>query len=57
MDEFLTTKEIAKLLKVNIITIRRWIDKKLLPSYKLGKEFRIKKNDFDKFLADRRIQK
>lgn len=57
MDEFLTTKEIAKLLKVNVLTVRRWIGSGKLPATSLGKEFRIKKSDFDKFLEDRRVKK
>jgi excisionase family DNA binding protein len=57
MEEFLTTKDIASLLKVNIITVRRWIDKRKLPAFKFDKDFRVKKQDFDKFLEERRVQK
>ncbi len=57
MDEFLTTKEIADALKVNIVTVRRWIVSGKLPATFLGKEFRIKKEDFEKFLSERRVKK
>lgn len=57
MDEFLTTKEIAKSLKVNIITVRRWIVAGKLPATFLGKEFRISKKDFEQFLEDRKVNK
>lgn len=57
MDEYLTTKEIATQLKVNILTIRRWIKAGKLPATFLGKEYRIKKDDLDKFLKDRQTKK
>lgn len=56
MNEYLTTREIASLLKVNVLTIRRWIDKRLLTAYKLNKEYRIKKADFDLFLKERKVK-
>ena len=55
MDEFYSTRQIAKMLDLKTITIRRWIDKGALQAYKLGKELRIKKEDFEKFLRERRI--
>ena len=57
MDEYLTTKEIASALKVHILTIRRWITSGKLPATFLGKEFRIKKSDFEKFIEDRQVKK
>jgi excisionase family DNA binding protein len=57
MDEYLTTKEIASALKVHILTIRRWIASGKLPATFLGKEFRIKKSDFEKFIEDRQVKK
>lgn len=57
MDEYLTTKEIATLLKVNVLTIRRWIGSKKLPATFLIKEYRIKKSDLEKFLSERRFKK
>lgn len=57
MDEYLTTKEIATLLKVNVLTIRRWIGSGKLSATFLIKEYRIKKSDLDKFLSERRHKK
>ena len=57
MEEFLSTRQIAKMLGLKTITIRRWIEKGLLQAYKLGKEHRIKKADLDKFLEERRVKK
>lgn len=55
MEEFLTTKQIASILKINIITVRRWIEANKLTAYKFDKEFRIKKSDFERFLEERKI--
>lgn len=49
-QEFYTTKELAKKLRVNIMTIYRYIKAGRLKTYKIGKEFRIDKNEFNKFL-------
>ena len=55
MDEFLTTKEIAKQLKVHVLTVRRWIGAKKLSATSLGKEYRVKKSDLEKFLEERKV--
>lgn len=49
-NEFYTAKELAELLKVNIMTIYRYINAGKLRAYKIGKEFRIDKEEFNKFL-------
>ena len=49
-QEFYTAKELAEKLRVNIMTIYRYIDAKKLKAYKFGKEFRIDKKEFDSFL-------
>ncbi|OGI67671.1 hypothetical protein A2732_00050 [Candidatus Nomurabacteria bacterium RIFCSPHIGHO2_01_FULL_40_10] len=48
--EFYTAKELAEKLRVNIMTIYRYIDAGKLKVYKFGKEFRIDKKEFDSFL-------
>jgi putative molybdopterin biosynthesis protein len=49
-DTFYTAKELAKLLKMNVMTIYRNIKSGKLKAYKIGKEFRIEKAEFEKFL-------
>ncbi len=49
-EEFYTAKELAEILRVNIMTIYRYIGAKRLKAYKIGKEFRIDKAEFDNFL-------
>ncbi len=48
--EFYKTEELASLLQVNIMTIYRYIKAGKLKAYKIGREFRISKNDFNNFL-------
>lgn len=48
--EFYTAKDLAEKLQVNIMTIYRYIKAGRLKSYKIGKEFRIDKKEFNNFL-------
>ena len=48
--DFYTAKELADKLQVNIMTIYRYIKAKKLKAYKIGKDYRIDKNEFNKFL-------
>jgi excisionase family DNA binding protein len=48
--EFYTARELADKLQLNIMTIYRYIDAGKLKAYKIGKEFRIDKKEFNKFL-------
>ncbi len=48
--EFYTAEELAEKLRVNIMTIYRYIKAGRLKAYKLGKEFRIDQKEFSRFL-------
>jgi putative molybdopterin biosynthesis protein len=48
--EFYTAQDLAEKLSVNIMTIYRYIKAGKLKAYKIGKEFRIDKAEFDAFL-------
>ena len=48
--EFFTAKELAEKLRVNIMTIYRYIKAGKVKAYKIGKEFRIEKKEFNNFL-------
>jgi len=48
--EFYTAQELADKLRLNVMTVYRWIEAKKLKAYKIGKEFRIDKKEFDNFL-------
>jgi|GEM_PF-387873 len=48
--EFYRAEDLAKLLEVNIMTIYRYIKAGRLKAYKIGRDFRIDKNEFNRFL-------
>jgi excisionase family DNA binding protein len=50
---YYTVHEICTLLNLSAVTVRRYIkDKKIKGFYKIGREWRIEKPDFEKFLAE-----
>ena len=53
---FYTVKEIAEDLGVKEDTVRDWVRRRELAAYRVGRELRIKKEDYEKFLAKRRIE-
>jgi putative resolvase len=55
--EFYTTQELADKLRVNIMTIYRYIKANKLRAYKIGKEFRIDKKEFNRFLEGVKTKK
>ena len=57
MDQYYSTKQIAEMLNVNILTVRRWVDKGILPAIKLERVLRVRKVDFEKFIEQRRVKK
>jgi excisionase family DNA binding protein len=52
--EYLKVEEVAARLKLKDTTIRDWILRGELPAYKLGKEWRIRRDDFDQAMQARR---
>ena len=52
--EYLKVEEVAARLKLKDKTIRDWILRGELPAYKLGKEWRIRRDDFDQAMQARR---
>lgn len=50
IKKFYKAEDLAELLDVNIMTIYRYIKARRLKAYKIGKEFRIDKKEFNNFL-------
>lgn len=50
--EFLSVEQVANILKVTKMTIYRYIKAGQITAYKVGKDFRINKEEFDKFLEN-----
>jgi excisionase family DNA binding protein len=49
-EQYYSIEEVAKTLKVAYLTVYRWVQAKKLVAYKAGKQYRIAKNDLDKFI-------
>ncbi len=47
---FYTVPEICSILKVKKLTVYRWIKALKLKAVKIGKGFRVRKEDFDNFV-------
>jgi excisionase family DNA binding protein len=55
---YLTLEQIAETLQVTVETVRGYLKHKThpLPAYRLGREYRVKRVDFDKWIEERRLQ-
>jgi excisionase family DNA binding protein len=53
-DIYLTVEEIAKQLRVSPDTVRRWIREGRLPALDLIGQYRIRREDYERFLEQRR---
>ena len=53
--EFLKVEEVAARLKVQERTVRDWILRGELEAYKIGKEWRIRRDHFDEAMEARRV--
>lgn len=51
--EYLTPQQVADSLQLTVQTVYQWIKDKELPAVRVGRVYRITREDFDKFLADR----
>lgn len=47
-----SVSEVADILSLSDVTIRRMIDRKEILAYRFGRQFRIKEDDFDSFIAN-----
>lgn len=54
--DFYTAKELASTLSLNVMTIYRYISAGKLKAFKIGKEFRIEKSEFERFMNKSRTQ-
>jgi excisionase family DNA binding protein len=56
-EDWLTTDEIAKDLKVNVKTVRNWINSGELGAIDVGGEYRIYRKDYEDFINRRKIDR
>jgi excisionase family DNA binding protein len=54
LEELLTTEDIAKELKYHIETVRKWIREGKLKATRINrKEYRVKRSELERFLAEK----
>lgn len=53
---YYTAKDLAEALSMNVMTIYRYIKAKKLKAYKIGKEFRIDRSEFEQFMNKSKIK-
>jgi len=51
--EFYSLDEVAEMLQIPKRTLYHWLDKKELKGYKVGRYWRISKEDLEEFLKDK----
>lgn len=56
-EEFYSIEEVAKKLKVAYLTVYRWIQSNKLVAYKAGKQYRIEKEELDRFMNKKQNKK
>jgi len=52
-ERFYSIEEVAKILNVSDGAVRKWLKAGALKGIKLGRIWRIRESDFDKFLRER----
>jgi len=56
-DDMLTVEEVAKELRVDQKTVRRWIQRGELVAIDIGREYRIRRSALDDFISRRQTDK
>jgi len=57
-DEMLTAEEVAKIMKVHISTVRKWVRAKELRVVDIGpREYRIRRSELNRFVQEREREK
>jgi excisionase family DNA binding protein len=52
-EEMLTAEEVAKIMKVHISTVRKWVRTKALKTVKIGiRGYRIRRSDLNRFIEE-----
>lgn len=57
MEKFLTSEQVAQILQVHPFTVLKYLKSGSLNGIKIGRVYRIKESDVEKFLGDMAIKK
>lgn len=55
-EEYYSIKEVAELLKVAYLTVYRWIQAGKVPAYQVGKQYRVKKVDYEAYIKSNKVK-
>lgn len=55
MEPLLTTEEVGEFLRVDIVTVRRLVNRGELPAYRIGNEYRFTRIDLEEFIKRQRV--
>ncbi|PIU57287.1 MAG: DNA-binding protein [Chloroflexi bacterium CG07_land_8_20_14_0_80_51_10] len=55
-DHLLSTDDVGTILKISKITVQRWCHEGKIPAAKIGKAYRIKKTDLDRWYEDKLLE-
>src|SRR5712691_9618394 len=55
MERLMTSDEIAEYLRVDVVTIRRLVNRGELPAYRVGGEYRFTQSDLEDYLRRQRV--
>jgi len=56
-DDYITRKEVAKLLRISLPTLHDWTKTSVLPSYKMQSRVLYKRSEVEKIIAGKSISK
>ena len=55
-DEIMTVQEVADYLRISRTTVWRWCNEGRLPAFRIGREWRIKRDALEKTIAQSRAE-
>lgn len=41
LEKYLTPEQVAEILQVSLITVKRWLTARAIPGYKVGRQWRV----------------
>lgn len=56
MEDLLTIEDISKILRLKLLTVYRWVESGKIRGIKIGKGWRFKKGEVERFLNDQESQ-
>ncbi|MDR1558178.1 MAG: helix-turn-helix domain-containing protein [Clostridiales bacterium] len=56
LEKWVNLEDVAKHLSVSTDTLRAWIRKETIPSYRAGKQYKFKISEIDKWVREGKIK-